>query len=164
MEKKTKRALFIIGIMIITILLVTTFIIKTSYHPSGIAENESYLVMEIINGETFAIDNGEYVRLIGIKAPEEGENFYNESADFLKSLIFFKEVILESDKEDKDNYGTLLRYAYLDYGNGTVIQVNREIVENGYAKPVPVYPNFRYRLDLEQAWQTCLTEKINICS
>ena len=161
MDKKTNKSLFIGGIIIVTLLVVAGFIIRTSQENQ---ESETRVVVQIIDGDTFMVDTGDYIRLIGVNAPEEDENFYNESADFLKSLIFLKDISLEKDKSDKDTYGQLLRYAYLDYKNGTTISINQELTRNGYAKPMPVYPDFKYRLEIERAWRDCLNEGINLCA
>jgi len=161
MDKKTNKSLFIGGIIIVTLLVVAGFVIRTSQENQ---ESETRVAVQIIDGDTFVVDTGDYIRLIGVNAPEEDENFYNESADFLKSLIFLKDISLEKDKSDKDAYGQLLRYAYLDYKNGTTISINQELARNGYAKPLPVYPDFKYRLEIERAWQDCLNEGINLCA
>jgi len=74
-------------------------------------------VTRVIDGDTIEIETGERVRLIGINSPEKGEKCYQEAKDFLEGLILNKEISLESDVEDKDQYGRLLRYVFFEEHN-----------------------------------------------
>ena len=89
------------------------------------------LVTRIIDGDTFEIETGEKVRLIGIDTPEKNEPNYEEAKLFLISNIQGRKVILQKDVSDKDKFGRLLRYVYLE---GELI--NLRLVEEGYAKSV----------------------------
>jgi endonuclease YncB( thermonuclease family) len=68
------------------------------------------------------------IRLIGIDAPERGEPCYDEGKRALEGLVLGKSVYLEKDVTDKDVYGRLLRYVYMDS-----IFVNEELARQGYA-------------------------------
>ncbi len=92
----------------------------------GISENT---VVNVIDGDTFELYNGERVRIICIDAPELDKRGGVESRAFLNGLINGREVTLENDTDDLDSYGRLLRYVYV----GDVF-VNRELVKEGYAK------------------------------
>jgi micrococcal nuclease len=99
-------------------------------------------VTRVIDGDTFEIEGGERVRLIGIDTPESVkpnstvECFGKEASEYLKSLIEGKEVRLERDRTDRDRYARLLRYAYL----GEVF-VNEKVVIEGYAESVAYKPD-----------------------
>lgn len=113
-------------------------------------------VVKVTDGDTFEIDmkdeNGKNfrVRMLGIDTPEKFNSNKLErdvertgkdkktiqklgelASDFTKALIDKKKVRLEkeSNYEDKDRYGRLLRYVYLE--DGTF--VNKKIVSEGYA-------------------------------
>lgn len=92
-------------------------------------------VVRIIDGDTFELASGEIVRLICVDTPETGggSDGAEEAAQFLSLLILDREVRLENDSDDKDAYGRLLRYVYVNvsYSDGEIF-VNKEIVEQGY--------------------------------
>jgi micrococcal nuclease len=57
-------------------------------------------VIRIIDGDTFEIENGDKVRMIGIDAPELKDNAGLESKNHLKLLIENKYVSLIEDKKN----------------------------------------------------------------
>lgn len=108
--------------------------------PEKITENvepeeikDLYIVTRVIDGDTIEIEGGKRVRLICINTPETGEKGYKESKDFLIDLILNKEVKLVLDFTEKDKYGRLLRYIYLEDGRF----VNELIVRLGYGVAYP---------------------------
>ena len=101
-------------------------------------------VKVVYDGDTFKIDNGEKVRLLGINAPEIGEPGADIAKDFLEKLILDKEVRLKKDIVDHDKYGRLLRYVYV--GN---LFVNAELVRKGYAEVRFYPPNTQHKEDFE---------------
>lgn len=117
-------------------------------------------VSRVIDGDTFEIEGGERVRLIGIDTPESVkpnapvECFGRESSEYLKSLIEGKMVRLERDQTDRDRYARLLRYAYLD---GTFL--NEKIVREGYAESVAYKPDIREQELLDEAEVEAKREK-----
>ncbi|MFH1711576.1 MAG: thermonuclease family protein [Nanoarchaeota archaeon] len=125
-------------------------------------QKEVEKVIEVIDGETFILDNGDVVKLIGIDAPEPGGKYYEESKRFIEFLIINKSVTLEKDLEDKDSSGRLLRYAYVDY-NGRQLFVNYESARQGYSLPFHASSNVKYRLVIEQARTECINEQLNLC-
>ena len=84
-------------------------------------------VYQVVDGDTFIISSGEYVRLIGVDAPEKDKEGYHEAADFLRQFEG-KSVALESEGADRDRYGRLLRHAYV--GN---VSLSVALLEKGNA-------------------------------
>ena len=164
-EKSKNKPVIILTLLLsfLLILNLSSFILLYKNSKQQIPEKAEFRVAEIIDGDTFRIETGEYVRLIGVDAPEKSSSFYFSSSNFLKLLILNKTIILEKDKDNRDNYGRLLRYAYVDYGNETLF-INYELVKRGYAIPLFVEPNLKYKDKIEEARQTCLQEKNNLCS
>lgn len=138
-HSKEKRQLILLIIICIILFYFFIFIfIKYAYAPEK-AEINNNSVLEVIDGDTFKLWSGEIVRLICVDTPEKGSLGYQEAKDFLSFLILNKEVRLESDVDDKDNYGRLLRYVYVSEDSKEIF-VNKEIVQQGYG-PVFIYGN-----------------------
>ena len=94
--------------------------------------NRDTRVTRVIDGDTFITNKGDRVRLIGVDAPELPSLRSIESKMYLNQLIHNKVVTLERDEisDNKDKYGRLLRYVYLDKKD-----VNLQMLKSGYAKP-----------------------------
>ena len=111
------------------------------------------LVHWVIDGDTFDLDTGERVRLIGVNTPEyrpwkNRVDFYGrEASQFSKSLLAGKKILLESDAEAKDRYGRSLAYVYLE--DGTF--VNRLLAREGFARVRSYPPNLRHQEALQAA-------------
>ena len=118
---------------------------------------EEALVKRVVDGDTFLLSNGERVRLLGIDSPEkfESKKLDNDAeisgqdkktiqklgqlaSDYVKNFVEGKKVYLEREPnyEDKDRYGRLLRWVYLE--DGTFI--NGKIVKDGYGQVYEQYP------------------------
>ncbi len=114
-------------------------------------------VERVVDGDTFVLSTGEKVRLLGIDTPEKFESkklnkdaeisgqdkktikkLGNLASDYVKGFVEGKKVRLEKEPnyDDKDRYGRLLRYIYLE--DGTF--VNGKIVRDGYAQVYEKYP------------------------
>jgi len=101
--------------------------------------NEIYeeKVLRVIDGDTIELINGEKVRYIGIDSPERdsgGECYYLEAKQKNENLVMGKTVRLVKDVSERDRYGRLLRYVYLDS-----IFINEFMVKEGFAQ-VSTYP------------------------
>lgn len=163
---ENKKIIWGIGISIIILLIIGgIFLVK----PTGSAiekdneVNKKIIVSSVIDGDTIKLSTSEEVRLIGINAPEEGEKCYEEAKEYLEEWVLGKEVILEKDIEDKDQYGRLLRYIFIDNYN-----INQKMVLNGLAHKQLYGSNTKYSSLFEEAeniakencgciWQPCLT-------
>ena len=123
------------------------------------------IVAKVIDGDTIELQSGEKVRLLGINAPESGEKCYQEATNRLKGLVEGKEAVLDSDEQDKDQYGRLFRYVYSE---GALVNVL--LVEEGLANVYIIPPNIKFKLELEQAealakeGSGCLWEKSSSCA
>ncbi|MCW4031939.1 MAG: lamin tail domain-containing protein [Candidatus Bathyarchaeota archaeon] len=87
-----------------------------------------YKVIEVKDGDSIVLEDSSEIRLLGINAPEHGYPYENESKTRLSELILGKNVTLESDFEDKDQYDRLLRYVFVND-----IFVNVQLVKEGLA-------------------------------
>ncbi|NGQ94986.1 nuclease precursor [Brevibacillus sp. SYP-B805] len=100
-------------------------------------------VTEVVDGDTFKVTiNGkeETVRMLLIDTPETKhpekpvQPFGPEASKFTKELLTGKTVELEKDVSERDKYGRLLAYVYV---NGQSVQ--EKLLEKGLAR-VAVYP------------------------
>jgi endonuclease YncB( thermonuclease family) len=96
-------------------------------------------VTKVIDGDSFVVNGGREIRLIGVDAPEFSQPYSLDSKNYLENLILNREVLLEKDKTNEDRYGRLLRYVYL--GDEFI---NEKIVRNGYANIYSYPPNITY--------------------
>lgn len=97
----------------------------------------SYLVDYIIDGNTVILENGERIRLVGIKAPDKYDDYGIEATDFLKKLIEGKTVYFQEDKlNPQDDFGRMRGLIYFDKKN-----INIEMIRSGYAHIYPVLPS-----------------------
>ena len=118
---------------------------------AGSHEAEYYTVREVVDGDTFWIDDGSEkgtkVRLIGVDAPETRRTrnkeigyYAQESKEYLRNLIEGKKVRLEYDVDTLDLYKRTLAYVYTEKN----LFVNAELVKKGYAMVMTVPPNVKY--------------------
>ena len=103
-------------------------------------------VSYVSDGDTLKLSTGESVRLIGLNAPESGQSCSSEATAKLKEFVLGKEVTLEQDVSDKDQYSRLLRYVYVDN-----TFVNLEMVRLGLAHKYEYGSNTKYSSQFEQA-------------
>lgn len=114
----------------------------TDYHPNGIYDQ---LVSRVIDGDTFVLENGTKVRIIGVDTPElkhprKGKEAYSEEAFiFTKNLIEHKVVTLELDTQLFDRYKRLLAYVFVDD-----VFLNEVLLLEGMAVVSTYPPNVKY--------------------
>lgn len=119
------------------------------YTDSTAQTADRYKVLRVVDGDTFVIDyNGkeEKVRLIGIDTPESVHPDADRNtaagltaSDYTKSLLNGKSVELEFDVQQRDKYGRLLAYAYVDS-----YMLNKKLLQDGYAVVATYPPNVKY--------------------
>ncbi len=112
------------------------------------------VVDEVIDGDTIRLRIGsvtETVRLLAIDTPEtkhptkKVECFGPQASAFLADLLASSPTVrIERDAEARDVYGRLLLYVFLRTRHGEVF-INREMVLRGFARPLNIEPNSRYR-------------------
>jgi len=141
-------------ILILIVLLFLVYFFVYFQDQENIYEEEGRVV-EIIDGDTVRLENGEKVRYIGIDAPEikEEECFASEAKRKNKDLVLGKIVRLKKDVSEKDSYGRLLRYVYQDD-----LFVNLFLIEEGFAVFSPYPPDLKYIDLFNQAEQKAKEE------
>jgi endonuclease YncB( thermonuclease family) len=92
----------------------------------------TWVVTEVIDGDTVDLGNGERVRLVGIDTPERGECGYEKAADALSTLVLGRQVELVRSDEDRDQYDRLLRYVDVDGVDTGLALVRRGLAISRY--------------------------------
>ncbi len=104
------------------------------------------VVTKVVDGDTVVAAGGDHVRLLGIDADEKGYPCYDAARLRLEELVLGKNVMLESDSEDADQYGRKLRYIFLDGAN-----INEKMAAEGLAV-ARFYPeNQKYKSEITAA-------------
>src|SRR3989344_3961906 len=81
-------------------------------------------VFRVVDGDTIQVEGGEKIRYLGVNTPEsttKKECFGKEAAAKNREMVEGKTVRLEKGRRDRDKYGRLLRFVYVDGGFGNKI-------------------------------------------
>jgi len=113
------------------------------------------LATKIIDGDTFLIEGGYSVRILGIDADERGYPCYDVAKIGLEELILNKEVRLEKGKEDLDQWCRYLRYVFLGNQN-----ISLELVKEGLVIARSFPEDVKYREDIAEAEKGAKDNKV----
>lgn len=121
-------------------------------------------VTKVHDGDTLSVLIGnreEKIRLIGIDAPELGQEPWGRKAkrklqDIIRKTD--KTVRIELDVDERDKYGRLLAYLWTKDGR----LVNEEMVRSGYALLYTIPPNVKYVDRLRKAQEMASKKKVGI--
>ncbi len=98
-------------------------------------------VKNVLDGDTIDVSFNtcgiQGVRLMGINAPEIGEEGYEEAKEFLNETCMWEEVKLDVD--DKVQYDLYYRILAVVYANET--NLNEKMVREGYAEVMDIPPS-----------------------
>lgn len=148
MEKREKSKYLLASIFFIFILSTIFYFVFYNSVKDNSNDSNELKAIEVIDGDTFILSNNQYARLIGVNAPEKDELNYNKSKEFLESKIINQTIRLEYDLDKRDNYGRLLVYVFV---NETFI--NKLLVKEGYAVPMTIKPNTKYKEEIESLYK-----------
>lgn len=138
--------------------------------PSEPANNvQYYRVVSVTDGDTFKVNiagKTETLRLIGINTPETVdprkpvECFGKEASNRAKQLLIGKKVRLEGDstQDERDKYGRLLCYAWLE--DGTFF--NKVMISEGYAYEYTYDSPYKYQTEFKQAQVEAKNNKLGL--
>lgn len=112
----------------------------------------TYSVARVIDGDTIEIGGGEKVRYIGMDSPEmaldgkPADCWAQEATEKNRELVSGKIVELRKDVSDRDKYGRLLRYVFVDG-----VFINSELVREGFASAWAYPPDVHYQDEISAA-------------
>ena len=120
-----------------------------------LADGAIKLATKIIDGDTFLIEGGYSVRILGIDADERGYPCYESAKTGLEELILNKEVRLEKGTEDKDQWCRYLRYVFPGSQN-----ISLELVKKGLAVARSSPEDVKYREKITEAEKEAKENKV----
>ncbi len=145
MKKTNKKG----SILSVIILLIVGAIFGKDFIEPGKKDPNSHLVTRVVDGDTYMVKidgKEEKVRIIGVDTPESVHPQKDKNtkegkiaSDYVKNLLEGKYVTLEYDTQERDRYGRVLAYVYLDD-----MMVNKHLLEEGYARLATFPPNVKY--------------------
>ena len=176
-KKLTSVMVTVIAVFALIILDKTGYIDINDYiDVPGSVEQDSYMdlsdsnlyeVVRVVDGDTIVVNyNGkdEKIRLIGVDTPESvhGNKSKNTKegvkvSDYTKVQLTGKKVALELDVQERDKYGRILAYVYLD---GEMY--NKKLLEIGYAKVATYPPNVKYVDDFTNLQKIARENKVGL--
>lgn len=143
------------------------------------SQYQDVLIEKVLSADTFTLESGEKIKLIGLNAPEPPprrktsvdrdplgfpipekadplKTVEERAFEFARRLLEGKRARLEFDAYRKDEDHRNLAYAFLIEGN---VFVNAEILRQGYADLRIQPPNTKYALELREAYAEARREK-----
>lgn len=122
-------------------------------------------VVKIRDGDTVVLSDKRVIRYIGVDTPEKGECYSTESAELNKKLVLNKQVRLETDVNEIDNFGRTLAYVYLPKEGGTPsVMVNTLLLEKGAGTFFLDTINIMYQSEMVRAANNAHTKKEGLWS
>lgn len=144
MSKRTIIVVLLLLLILVSALFIYNYILNDDIKLKG-----PYQVVRVVDGDTIILDiDGvdERVRLIGIDTPESTHPNSDKNvpygivaSDFTKSMLEDKQVQIELDVQERDQYSRLLAYVYYD---GEML--NKILVQEGHAVVTTYPPNVKY--------------------
>lgn len=123
-------------------------------------------VVQVIDGDTIVLVNGEHLRYIGIDTPEEFDQrkpvqcWAKEAAERNRQLVEGQDITFYKDVSDHDKYGRWLGFVYLP--DGTF--VNETLVEEGYAFAYNYKPDVSKKQEFKDAETSAQNNSLGLWS
>jgi len=108
--------------------------------PAVPAAARSAAIVRVVDGDTVELEGLGSVRLIGVDTPEVYggvECYGREASSYARRLLEGERVRYVVGREQRDRYGRLLAYLWLEDGRS----FNALLVARGYAQPLTIPPN-----------------------
>lgn len=138
-----------------SLIIIFLALLVSYFYPNTIKNSgNKIIVSRVIDGDTIVLQTGEKLRYIGIDTPEinfgkNPECYALKAKEFNQKLVEKKEIKIEKDVSEKDKFGRLLRYVFIeDEASSSAIFVNEYLVRQGYAIVSTYPPDVKYIEDL----------------
>lgn len=129
------------------------------------------VVLRVVDGDTIIValnNREERIRMIGVDAPEsvslnEEENtVWGQSAsEYTKSVLEpGTKIWLTFDIEERDQYGRMLAYIWLDSDTENLNHLfQKKLIEEGYALAIRYEPNTKYTAELYATMERAISAR-----
>ncbi len=117
--------------------------------------SENTIVTKVIDGDTVVVEGGYHIRLLGIDADEKNYLCYEPAKTRLEELVLNKQVILQKDISDVDQYKRCLRTIFLGSDN-----IDVRLVREGLAVARFYEPDVKYKSEIQAAERQAISSKI----
>jgi len=140
-----------------TALVICLLLMAAGYAPA----QTWHTVKWVEDGDTIILKTGEWIRYLGINAPEiahadsKAQPYGYQARAFNKKLLRGSKIRLEFDIERYDQYGRMLAYVFLPDGSF----VNSRLLENGLAFYLYRMPNVKHAKILYPAQLAAMQSK-----
>lgn len=140
-----------------------------TFGPTG--DTRFAIVLSVTDGDTIRvdIDGEEYpLRYIGIDAPEPEtsdptiKGWADAATAANRAMVDGREVFLERDVSETDQFGRLLRHVWFAGADGEMMLANLELVRRGFAEVTTVPPDEKYASLLAQAEDSAKTAALGL--
>jgi micrococcal nuclease len=141
---------------------------ETNESTEGIPNTIPAYVYETIDGDTVKVkinNREETIRMILVDTPETKhpskpeQPFGKEASDFTKQILLNKNVDIELGIQERDKYGRLLAYIYIE---GKMF--NKMLIEKGLARVAVYPPNTKYLDEFKKVEKKAKEQGIGIWS
>ena len=143
--------------VLIIILIIASFLLNIYFIVDKIKtyNKDYYTVTKVIDGDSFYIDSGAEVRILGINAPEKNMCGWQEAKDVLEKFILGKKVKVSPTASD--SFRRLVADVYLDNKS-----INNAMIVSGWA----VYDSSDSlnSKDMQASGQNARTNKLGVYS
>lgn len=112
LKKKHWPQVLIAGMVVAGMIGVGTKEIKDYYQYKQLFP-DSGVVETVVDGDTVELASGLRIRMLGINAPDRGEENFDEATSYLKKLTEKQKVWLEYDRYQDDKNGRILAYLWV---------------------------------------------------
>lgn len=106
--------------------------------PKNLGQSEVYEAVEVLDGDTIKLPNGQKVRLCGIDAPEKEQPLGPESTANLQRLVDAAGGAVMVQENARDRYGRIVGEVFTQQG-GQEQHLNAEQLMGGMAYVYPQY-------------------------
>ncbi len=134
-------------------------IVNTQYKSSVVQTtkcqaDDNTTVTKVIDGDTVVVEGGYHIRLLGIDADEKNYPCYDLAKIRLEELVLNKQIKLEKDKTDVDQYNRCLRTIFIGNEN-----IDLELVKEGLAVARFYQPDVKYKDEISFAEKQAIKNK-----